>query len=93
MTNATKTQPIPVKAIEMLFPTPYYENSLCKSIPIEMLELVRASYKAAGMTIRVKFRGPRAVQSGIIRGGHYRTKVNARQTCLKEFATHFSVYI
>lgn len=52
--------------------------SLSKGHPIETLEQVRAAYKAQGLKIRIRFRGPRHDLY--------------RQTCLKKDARTFAVY-
>jgi len=56
----------------------YPETSLSKGHPIETLEQVRAMYKARGIPVRIRFRGPR-----------YDTQ---RLTCLKRDAKTFAVY-
>lgn len=65
-------------------------------IPINLLEEVRAAYRAAGTTIRVRYRGPRTVSIGrtMTYGTHTytRTRNRAMQDCLKSDATHFTVY-
>ncbi len=92
-----------VEQIETTFaaPTEGLANSyypvLAYWIPIEKLEEVRAAYRDAGTTIRVRYRGPRTVAIGrempatngrtYIRGRH-----RAMQDCLKSDATHFTVY-
>lgn len=55
------------------------ETSLSKGHPIETLEQVRARYRALGLAIRVRFRGPR-------RGYSY-------HDTLKKNAHSFSVYM
>lgn len=55
------------------------ELSLSKGHPIADLEQVRSAYRAQGIKIRVRFRGPR-------RDRH-------RQTCLKQDARTFAVYL
>ena len=70
-------------------------------VPIELLSVVKSLYKAEGIRIRVRFRGPRiqAVgrQMGMVKyfgEQRYfaRTRTQAMQDCLKEDATHFCVY-
>ena len=56
----------------------FLEYSLSKGHPIETLEQVRAMYKAQGIAIRIRFRGPR-----------YDAQ---RLTCLKKHAKTFAVY-
>ena len=55
-----------------------FETSLSKGHPIETLEQVRAMYKAQGIQVRIRFRGPR-----------YDAQ---RLTCLKKHAKTFAVY-
>jgi hypothetical protein len=52
--------------------------ALSKGHPIETLESVRAHYRAQGVKIRVRYRGPRHDLY--------------RQTCLKRDARTFAVY-
>jgi hypothetical protein len=54
------------------------ELSLSKGHPIDQLEQVRAHYRAQGIRIRVRYRGPRYDAM--------------RQTTLKRHAHSFSVY-
>lgn len=54
------------------------ELSLSKGHPIAELEQVRAQYRAQGIKIRVRFRGPR--------------RDRYKQTCLKRDARTFAVY-
>lgn len=54
------------------------ELSLSKGHPIAELEQVRAQYRAQGIKIRVRFRGPR--------------RDRYKQTCLKQDARTFAVY-
>lgn len=56
----------------------FFECSLSKGHPIETLEQVRAFYRAKGVAIRVRFRGPR--------------RDAQRLTCLKKDAKTFAVY-
>lgn len=56
----------------------FLECSLSKGHPIETLEQVRAMYKAQGIAVRIRFRGPR-----------YDAQ---RLTCLKKHAKTFAVY-
>ena len=55
-----------------------FEVSLSKGHPIETLEQVRAGYKARGIPVRIRFRGPRYDAM--------------RLTCLKKHARTFAVY-
>lgn len=52
---------------------------LSKGHPMEDLELVRTYYKAKGVAIRIRYRGPR----------YDKTKA----TCLKKDARSFAVYL
>jgi hypothetical protein len=66
-------------------------------IPIEKLEEVRAAYRAADTTIRVRYRGPRTVAIGremtrTDKTTYLRSRHRAMQDCLKSDATHFTVY-
>lgn len=54
------------------------ECSLSKGHPIEQLEQVRAHYRAQGVKIRIRYRGPRYDAM--------------RQTTLKKHAHSFAVY-
>lgn len=88
---------ISIRTIEYCYAAPEGHVARAYWIPMHMYDEVRAAYKAAGIKIRAKFRGPRMNQVGVLtsngHGGYYtRTKRMARQTCLKLFATHFSVY-
>ena len=74
-----------------------YYPVLAYWIPIELLEDVRASYRAAGTTIRVRYRGPRAVSVGREmsrpdKTTYTRSYHRAMQDCLIADATHFTVY-
>ena len=74
-----------------------YYPVLAYWIPIELLEDVRASYRAAGTTIRVRYRGPRTVSVGRQmsrpdKTTYTRSYHRAMQDCLKSDATHFTVY-
>ena len=55
------------------------ECSLSKGHPIATIEQVRAHYKANGIRIRIRYRGPR-----------YDSQ---RGTCLKKHARTFAVYL
>lgn len=86
-----------VAKIELVYAAPINHVARAYWIPMSMYNEVCAAYKAAGIPIRAKFRGPRKSQVGLLasngHGGFYeRTKRMANQTCLKSFATHFSVY-
>jgi hypothetical protein len=63
----------------------YGESSIMKGIPITLLETVRSEYKKAGVTVKMRYRGPRRLAG--------RTdKHNAQSYCLKSHATTFAVY-
>lgn len=86
-----------VELFETVYATPAGQVARAYWIPMAMYDEVCAAYKEAGIPIRAKFRGPRGSQVGVMtsngHGGFYaRTRRMARQTCLKSFATHFSVY-
>ena len=92
-----------VEQIELSFAAPAegladsYYPVLAYWIPIELLEDVRAAYRAAGTTIRVRYRGPRTVSIGreMIRtdkSTYLRSRHRAMQDCLIADATHFTVY-
>jgi len=63
------------------------EVSLYKNIPISELDKVRAFLKSKGITVRIRYRGPRNEFSDI------RPKHRRMQDCLKQFANRFSVYL
>jgi hypothetical protein len=74
-----------------------YYPVLAYWIPIAKLEEVRAAYRAAGTTIRVRYRGPRAVSVGREmsrpdKTTYTRSYHRAMQDCLIADATHFTVY-
>ena len=74
-----------------------YYPVLAYWIPIEKLEEVRNAYRAAGTTIRVRYRGPRTVSVGREmsrpdKTTYLRSRHRAMQDCLKSDATHFTVY-
>ncbi len=92
-----------VEQIETTFAAPAegladsYYPVLAYWIPIAKLEEVRAAYRAAGTTIRVRYRGPRTVAIGrempATNGRTYiRGRARAMQDCLIADATHFTVY-
>jgi hypothetical protein len=57
-------------------------------IPISMLELFRSEMAKQGKFFRVRYRGPRFNTPS----ARYRSYSTKASTCLKEDATHFSVY-
>jgi hypothetical protein len=85
-----------VNSIKARFPS-NGDASLAKGIPIEMLDMVKWFFKEAGIDIRVKYRGPRKNQIGIMMRGvngvcYRRHAEQAQATCLKAYATSFAVY-
>lgn len=88
---------IETQALESLFPAPDGHRALAYWIPISMRERVVAAYRAAGIPIRIRYRGPRAVSIGRIMtrpdGSTYRRcRIRAYQDCLAADAEYFSVY-
>ena len=92
-----------VEQIESTFAAPAegladsYYPVLAYWIPIELLEDVRAAYRVAGTTIRVRYRGPRTVSVGREmsrpdKTTYTRSYHRAMQDCLIADATHFTVY-
>jgi len=63
------------------------EVSLYKNIPISELDKVRAFFKSKGITVRIRYRGPRN------EFGDIRPKYRRMQDCVKQFANRFSVYL
>jgi len=77
-----------VNQIELSFPGAYW-------IPVKFREQVLAAYKAEGIKIRLRYRGPRdcnRVMVGKDGSTYYRGRIAARQDCLMDEATHFTVY-
>jgi hypothetical protein len=89
----------PISTIKGLFPAAQGERAFAKGIPMEMLNLVRAFFKAEGVNIRVAYRGPRAQSVGRIMKGYNgysnykRSRFSAQSSCLKSDATSFAVYL
>jgi hypothetical protein len=89
---------IPTSTIKALFPA-VGERACAKGIPMEMLNLVRASFKAEGIKVRVAYRGPRYMSIGRIMKGYKgysnykRSAYSAQSSCLKSDATSFAVYL
>ena len=88
-----------VVTLEHLFSAPDGQRAVAYWIPIEMRQKVLAAYRAAGIPIRIRFRGSRAASVGRLMpripasAGFYRRHRNqANQDCLLADATHFSVY-
>jgi hypothetical protein len=89
---------VEIQALESLFPAPTGQNALAYWIPIAMREKVLAMYRDAGISVRARYRGPRAVSIGreMTRNDkttYLRTRHRAMQDCLLADATHFSVYV
>lgn len=90
-----------VQQIESTYTVPanadFYDSVRAYWVPIEMRETVLAAYRAAGIPVRLRYRGPRAVSIGRTMtgvGGHTykRCRIRAMQDCLLADATHFTVY-
>jgi hypothetical protein len=92
-----------VEQIEFTYGVPAFATGqnyypvLAYWIPIAKLEDVRAAYRAAGTTIRVRYRGPRTVSVGRQmsrpdKTTYLRSRHRAMQDCLIADATHFTVY-
>ena len=90
---------IETTAIENLFPAPAGQTAVAYWVPIEMRDRVLASYRSAGIPVRLRFRGSRKASVGrempcIGSDRTYRrTRHQANQDCLLADATHFSVYV
>ena len=56
-------------------------------LPIAELEQFRKNMATQGRYYRIRYRGPRARALG-----DNRPRSTQQSTCLKQFATHFSVY-
>lgn len=72
-------------------------NAIAYRVPIELRERTLREFKAAGIPVRLRYRGPRAVSIGREMKGvngitYRRTRSQAWQDCLLEDATHFTVY-
>ena len=87
-------------ALESLFPAPIGHDAIAYWVPIAMRERVLAAYRAAGIPIRLRFRGSRIESVGRLMpripasaGFYRRTRNQANQDCLLADATHFSVYL
>ena len=84
-------------AFEHLFSAPDGHRAVAYWIPIEMRQNVLATYRALGISVRLRYRGSRIESIGRqmprIDGGTYRrTRSQANRDCLLADATHFSVY-
>ena len=73
------------------YASPFSENSLYKGIPIEYRDMPEMKRFMKTNKLRARYRGPR-------RKGYCNwskrcvTSLQGRQDCLKEDATHFSLY-
>ena len=88
---------VETQALELLFPAPIGHDAVAYWVPIAMRERVLASYRDAGIPIRIRFRGPRAHSIGRrmprLDGGTYpRSRNQSQSYCLIADATHFTVY-
>lgn len=70
-----------------MFTSPRNENSLFKNIPMNCLDEVKSVFKAKGIKVRYRYRGPRN------EFGDIRPKYRRMQDCVKQFANRFSVYL
>lgn len=64
----------------------YPEASIYKMVPIQYLEEMRHHLKKLDIKYRMRWRGPRNDPNDI------RDKYQRQSVCLKDYATHFSVY-
>ena len=88
-----------ISEIETTYAAPATQNAVAYWVPIELRETVLSAYRAAGIPVRIRFRGSRIASVGRqmpripSAGGFYRrTRNQANQDCLLADATHFSVY-
>jgi hypothetical protein len=85
--------------IESTFPAPLGQTAVAYWVPIELRAVVLDTYRAAGVPVRLRFRGSRTASVGrempcIGSDRTYRrTRHQANQDCLLADATHFSVYV
>lgn len=84
--------------IESIYETPKNQHAIAYWVPIVLHQKVLSAYRAAGIPIRIRFRGPRAASIGrempcIGSDRTYRrTRSQANQDCLLADATHFCIY-
>jgi len=90
---------VTISEIETTYAAPATQNAVAYWVPIELRETVLSAYRAAGIPVRIRFRGSRIASVGRempripSAGGFYRrTRNQANQDCLLADATHFSVY-
>ncbi len=88
-----------ITSLKSIYPPKQFRSFdvLAYRVPIELRERTLYEFKAAGIPVRLRYRGPRAVSIGRemkgINGITYRrTRSQAYQDCLLEDATHFTVY-
>ena len=87
-----------VAQIETSYPvlnTNGYAHVRAYWIPIRYHADVLKAYRDAGIKIRTRFRGPRdpnRLMKGCDGRTYRRGKYSARITCIKDEATHFTVY-
>jgi hypothetical protein len=87
-----------IKQIESKFTVPsYHTKEVCAyNVPVELRDEVLDAYRAAGIKIRLRYRGPRVDSIGrLLKCGntyYKRTPIQAQNTCLKVDATNFTVY-
>ena len=89
---------IDIKDLEERFAAPLGHVAVVYWMPIGFREKVLAAYRAAGIPVRLRYRGSRIASVGrempcIGSDRTYRrTRNQANQDCLLADATHFSVY-
>lgn len=88
-----------ISEIETTYAAPATQNAVAYWVPIELRETVLSAYRAAGIPVRIRFRGSRIASVGrempripSVGGFYRRTRHQANQDCLLADATHFSVY-
>ena len=87
-----------VTEIETTYSAPTNQYAVAYWIPIELRESVLAAYRAAGIPVRLRYRGSRIASVGRempcigSTRTYRRTRTQAHQDCLMADATHFSVY-
>lgn len=87
-----------ISEIETTYAAPATQNAVAYWVPIELRETVLSAYRAAGIPVRIRFRGSRIASVGrempcIGSDRTYRrTRNQANQDCLLADATHFSIY-
>ena len=87
-----------ISEIETTYAAPATQNAVAYWVPIELRETVLSAYRAAGIPVRIRFRGSRIASVGrempcIGSDRTYRrTRHQANQDCLLADATHFSIY-